>query len=140
MKILTLLFVLFSYTTYGQLNKRLYETFELKHFNEVSFDLIGEMNLETWPGSALMVETNIDLYQSTQKMLDFFEESGRYKVSATKADSTLNLSSLNKERKMVRTDKGISEEVVTIKVYIPEEFEIISNTLIRRKETTQKKD
>ncbi len=124
--LLALALFLASYS-YGQLEKTLHQTFALDEKTMVNFDLYGEYTLVPWAGNNILVETKIQLYNSSASILKhFIEKDLRYQVDAdTSAKQTLRLVSHDKKRATLRTRAGVeSTEIVETRVFVPENYVI----------------
>jgi hypothetical protein len=126
-KISGLLFfsLFFSAVGFGQLEKTLHQTFDLGEKTTLLLDLYGEYAIVPWAGNNILVETNVQLYNSTSSVLKhFIEKDLRYQIDVdTMQSGALVLVSHDKKRIGLRTKTGaVSTEVITTKVFVPEDF------------------
>jgi hypothetical protein len=126
-KIIGLLFfsLFFSVVGFGQLEKTLHQTFDLGEKTTLLLDLYGEYAIVPWAGNNILVETNVQLYNSTSSVLKhFIEKDLRYQIDVdTMQANALVLVSHDKKRIGLRTKTGaVSTEVITTKVFVPEDF------------------
>jgi hypothetical protein len=115
----------FSAACFGQLEKTLHQTFDLGEKTTLMLDLYGEYAIVPWAGNNILVETNVQLFNSTTSVLKhFIEKDMRYQINAdTTQSATLVLVSHDKKRIGLRTKTGAaSTEVITTKVFVPEDF------------------
>ena len=131
--LLLFLFMLPNTSISAQFRKVLHSTFEVGTVTELNFDLSGSVEIEAWSGNVIMTETTIFLGNASASMLNHFVEQGRYDVVASDPDSTviMVITSKTKDREPVKLRRWIGEELkevevsenVTIKVFVPEEYE-----------------
>ncbi|MEL6142257.1 MAG: hypothetical protein AAFQ37_05915 [Bacteroidota bacterium] len=111
-------------------------TLEVDSVDEVSLDVYpgDSLRVEPWAGNHLLIETSVMLHNGKQNVLKFFREKGRWNLQDELTGKSLRLTSVDKERRKVETDKGLTEEEVTVVVYLPEAFEKAGNSVWRRKQ------
>lgn len=136
-KLATLFFLLVftQLTVTAQLEKTIHQAFDIGDRNTVALDLYGEYSIEPWAGNNILIETNVLLYNSTSSVLKhFMEKDLRYNIDAdTTVSETLRLVSHDKKRISLRTKTGAeSTEVITTKVFVPEDFVIQDQRLLVR--------
>jgi hypothetical protein len=135
---LATLFVLLVFAQFAataQLEKTIHQAFDIGNRNTVALDLYGEYSIEPWAGNNILIETNVLLYNSTSSVLKHFVEKDlRYNIeSDTTVSETLRLFSHDKKRISLRTKTGAeSTEVITTKVFVPEDFVIQDQRLLIR--------
>lgn len=121
----------------AQIEKTIHQTFELGEANTVQLDIYGDYTLSPWAGNNILVETNIQLYNSSEAILKhFIEKDQRYKVDVdTVSETTLQLFSHDKKRPAMRTKSGVSSaENVVVRIFVPDNFTILDNkTLVLEK-------
>ncbi|MBK8567496.1 MAG: hypothetical protein IPN76_30310 [Saprospiraceae bacterium] len=113
----------------------MHQAFDLGDRATVSLDLYGEYTIEPWAGNNILIETNVLLYNSTSSVLKHFVEKDlRYAIdSDTTVSGTILLASHDKKRISLRTKTGAeSTEVITTKVFVPEDFIIQDQRLLVR--------
>lgn len=111
---------------WGQLKHTQHQTFQLDSINQVRIDLVDSFEVETWAGNQMMSETQVQLYQASESVLKFFLKNERYTIihDSTTADaSTLQLRSKDTVRRGVKTKFGECEEHVTVRIFVPRDFE-----------------
>lgn len=112
-------------TCFAQLEKTIHQTFDLGEKTAISLDLYGEYAIIPWAGNNILVETNVQLYNSTASVLKhFIEKDLRYQIDSDTASATsLTLISHDKKRASLRTKTGAeSTEIVVTKVFVPDVF------------------
>ncbi|MFT4760680.1 MAG: hypothetical protein ACI9XO_004354 [Paraglaciecola sp.] len=121
----------------AQLEKVMHQTFEVGSMEGISLDLTGEYTIEKWAGNTIMTETKVELYEASPAILNhFIRKAKRYEVVADTVNTQLMLSSLDKERKPIRTKTQECPEIVHVRIFIPDTFEMTgdnSQTLVRKK-------
>ncbi len=120
----------------AQLEKTIHQTFDLQDAQTISLDLVGEYSIIPWAGDKVMTETKIELYDATPSILDHFvEKEERYLIKADTSQAAFHLYSANKKRDIIKTKTRQCMEVVQVKVYVPDSYEIRNgNTLVRIKQ------
>lgn len=125
---LVILLILFlsGPTAWSQLKHTQHQTFQMDSINQVRINLVDSFEVETWAGNQLMTETQVQLYQASESVLKFFLKNERYTIihDSTSADtSTLQLRSKDTIRKGIKTKFGECEEQVTVRIFVPRDFE-----------------
>lgn len=120
-----LLFFVSSITSvFGQLEKTIHQTFEVKAAKSIELNLAGEIIVVPWAGNTIMTETKVELYDASPSILKhFLEVERRYEIEMDTASASLLLRSFDLERREIRTRNGACPEIVQVKVFVPEEFE-----------------
>lgn len=122
----------------AQLEKVMHQTFEVGEMKTITLDLMGEYTIEKWAGNTVMTETKVELYEASPAILNhFIIKEKRYEVVADTLNSQLALSSLDKERKPIRTKLRECSEIVHVRVFVPDTFEMTgdSTQVLVKKET-----
>lgn len=134
--LLTLSFFTMS-TAQAQLEKVMHQTFEVGEVEKISLDLVGEYDIEQWAGNTIMTETKVELYEASPAILNHFvNKAKRYEISADTLNSQLSLVSMDKERKPIRTKTQECPEIVHIRIFVPDTFEMTADsmrTLVKKK-------
>jgi len=124
-------------TAQAQLEKVMHQTFEVGEMETISLDLVGEYDIEKWAGNTIMTETKVQLYEASPAILNHFvTKAKRYEISADTLNNQLLLASLDKERKPIRTKTQECFELVKLKIFVPDTFEMTADsmrTLVRKK-------
>lgn len=108
----------------AQLKHTQHQTFQLDSINQVEIDLVDPFTVETWAGNQLMTETQVQLYQASESVLQFFLKNERYTiVTDSAATNMMSLLSKDTERKRIRTKFGECEERIAVRVFVPKNFE-----------------
>lgn len=145
-----LLFLLSFSIAQAQLEKVMHQTFEVGNVESIALDLVGEYSVEKWAGNTVMTETKVELYEASPAILNHFvSKDKRYEVIADTLNNQLLLSSLDKERKPIRTKKKNSTnedgsietkecpEIVNMRIFLPDTYEKVigdsTQTFIRKK-------
>lgn len=137
--IITTFLLVFSISLHAQVVKTIHQTFELdEEIENVTLDIYDEIEVEEWPGNAIMLVTKVELISGPQHLLDFYVREGRYDVEASGDEETsLTLVSMDKIRKGMRYKQTTVTEVVKIKIRIPENYKLSGdNQLVKKVEET----
>ena len=124
----------FTFTAQAQLKKTVHQTIDIGEVQNINLDIYGEYEIEIWPGNTIMSETKIELYDASPHILKFFlEEQERYKILADPNGENLSVYSNDKERRAI-SYKGVEcAEIIKLKLYVPEEFEVVNPKTLRKK-------
>jgi hypothetical protein len=137
--VLSIFFFFFSFSfAQAQVKKILHQSFEIEGIDNVKLDFAGGYDIVAWAGNSILIETNIELYSASRDIYNHFKKEGRYDVAADTAINLINLRSVDKERKPIRTSKGECFEIVRVRILIPEDFNIMNKTTLARKEPSFK--
>lgn len=124
--------MLFALTAEAQLQKILHQSFELDEIENITLDLHGEYEIEVWEGNTILTETSVQLYDANPNILKFLVKNGRYEIESNGDGGTINLISKDKTRRAIKTKEGECFEFVNLKIFIPEDFNIVSNKSLQR--------
>lgn len=130
--------VLFCSTAHAQLEKIIHKTFELNDsVDQISLDLSGEYSIEKWAGDMILAETTVQLYGAGKNVMKYFVDQGRYDINGAEASKNFALVSKDKRELPIRTQRGSCNEIVNIRLLVPEEFQIVSSALLQRERKVQ---
>lgn len=135
-----LFFSIFMNTSHAQLEKVLHQTFFLEEIDLVALNVAGDIEIEQWAGNTIMTETRVKLYEGSPGIINYFVKAGRYDIEKEDFGTTgIKLNSKDNIRRPIRTKTGECYEEVTVRVFVPEDFEKNQNgTLERVKEEVSK--
>lgn len=127
-------FLFFHFSLSAQLEKTIHQTFELSKPDQISLQIKGDYELITWSGDHILTETNIQLFDATEGIFKHYLKAGRYEILADSSQAqNFQLYSKDQERKLLRTKRGECFEVVKIKIFVPENFDVSNPALLVRK-------
>lgn len=140
--ILTSLLISIGLLASGQVKKTIHQTFELSEENtQVELDIFDEFEVEEWSSNNIMIVTTATLESGAQHVLDFYVREGRYSVEKSGEKEALTLTSKDKVRKGMKYKDSMIYEIVKMKLYIPENYELQGkNRLVKKVEETASKD
>ncbi len=128
----------------AQMEKTLYQVFEVDSTKTVELDIVGIYEVHTWAGNSILVETNIQIWEASREILGFLIKDGRYDVamdsSAGPTPREMKIFTKHKERKPIkRLDGQKCLEIATAKFFIPDTFFVSEDKkLLTRKEEKPK--
>lgn len=101
-----------------------HKTINIDSVKSISLDIAesDELTVQNWPGNYLMIETSILMYNGQQSLMKTLKKEGRWDIEATITGESLQLTSKEKLRPVMRTKRGMTEDVVKIVIYLPEDF------------------
>ncbi|MDX2279334.1 MAG: hypothetical protein NW218_07090 [Saprospiraceae bacterium] len=110
-------------TAHAQMERTMYQVFELDSAKVVDLDLAGIYELQVWAGSSILVETNIQISHASPEILDFLIKQGRYDVVAdTISETVVRIKTRIRDRKPIKTPDGECTEIATTKLFVPDTF------------------
>lgn len=137
------LFLLGAVAVNAQMERTMYQVFNVDSTQRVNFEIVGEYQINTWAGSSILVETNIQIWDASPEILGFLIKEGRYDLSmdstAGPTPKELNIFTRNRERKPIKRPDGQKcLEICTTKIFIPDFFAVSDDkTMLTRKEKLQ---
>jgi len=135
--ILTFLMVSLGLMSNAQVTRTIHQTFELSDENTgVALDIYDEFEVETWSSNNVMVVTTATLESGAQHLLDFcVEKQGRYNLEKSGEETSMTLTSTDKVRMKMRYKDQVVYEIVKMKIYIPENYQLAGkNKLVKKAE------
>lgn len=110
-------------TADAQMERTMYQVFELDSAKVVNLDLAGIYELQVWAGSSILVETNIQISHASPEILDYLIKQGRYDVVAdTISETVVLIKTRIRDRKPIKTPDGECTEIATTKLFVPDTF------------------
>lgn len=119
-------------TISAQLSQVIHQTFAIDEADAISLDIVGEYEIEKWAGNTVMTETSIQIYDATPSIFKFFVKEGRYEILGESKDTDYQLSSKDTERRTIRTKRGDCYEFIKIRVFVPEDFDVVDQKKLVR--------
>jgi len=125
------LFVLLSNPIHAQMERTMYQVFEIDSAQVIDFEVKGEYEVIPWAGNSILVETNIQIWDASKEILAHLIKEGRYDLAT---DSTtgpnsreIRIFTKNTERKPIkRLDGQKCLEIPVTRIFVPDTF-IIPN-------------
>ena len=109
----------------AQTVKTVHQAFPMeKTYTQVHIDIGYPYQYEKWSGDYVLVETTVNLTNATKSVMNFLQESGRYKVEQYKYQTGSGFRMKKMQRRGIQTSKGLCEENVLITVYVPERLKV----------------
>lgn len=113
----------------AQMERTMYQVFEVDSAQTVHFEVAGEYDVLPWAGNAILVETNVQIWDASREILAFFIKEGRYDLAT---DSTagphpknVRIFTKNLERKPIKRKDGQKcLEIAVTKIFVPDIFYI----------------
>lgn len=115
--------LLYSIPTSAQMERTVYQSFNVDSVPTISLDLYGDYEVVAWSGNTILVETHVQIWSATPEILDFFITNGRYEVITEATPDNFNLKHKELTRKEIRTKNGSCTEQVNLRIFIPDTFE-----------------
>lgn len=124
---------------FGQTKKTFHQVINLDEVQSVQMDLYGEYEFEEWAGNTIMTETKVDIYDASPAIVTFFcEQVKRYEILVDTTATSLTLRSKDKQRRTIRYKDQECFEQTKVKIYYPDTFEPLNDTVLQRKQKEEK--
>jgi hypothetical protein len=121
---LCLLLLAFSIAATAQMERTVYQSFEIDSMETLDLDLVGDYELVVWAGNSVLTETNVQIHHASPSILDYLIGNGRYEILGDFQPKSAKFSTKNKERKPIKNSSRTEcLEVITLKVFVPDTFE-----------------
>ena len=118
-----LLFLSLSRPAFAQMERTIYQVFEVDSVKTVSLDLADVYEIYSWGGSSILVETNIKISFASPEILDYLIKEGRYAIAMdTLAPDAMKIYTKNRNRKPIKTPNGVCTEIPDAKIFVPDTF------------------
>lgn len=121
------------------MERTVYQVFEVDSaITTITVDVIGfaEVQVSSWAGSSVLTEANIQVWNASPEIVKFLIDEGRYAFLTENKSNIQEITSKVRERKPIKTRAGECTEIATVKIFVPDTFEIAdeSKKVLRRKE------
>jgi hypothetical protein len=125
------LFVFFllglSYNAQAQMERTMYQVFEVDSAQTVDFAVAGDYEILTWAGNSILVETNVQIWEASREILGELIKLGRYDLAADSSavpnPKQIRIFTKNLERKPIkRLDGQKCLEIAVTKIFVPDTF------------------
>lgn len=117
---------------FAQIHQSLHKIYTLEDsITSISFEIFeqDEREVVQWAGNTMMTETKIQLFNASKGILNHFIENGRFEIELVVEGTDLKIISKDMERPAIKTTKGVSSEIVSIRFFVPEDFEKANDNL-----------
>ena len=113
----------FGASASAQFSKTVHHTFPAEGISAISIDIAGNVAVESWAGDAVLVQTDIRLFNASKGIFTYLvEQSNRYGVEALVSGQSMAVASTQKQRDPIMTKKGQCTEEINVKVLVPKSF------------------
>lgn len=118
-----LLCLSFSRSASAQMERTIYQVFEVDSIKSVTLDIADIYDIFSWGGSSILIETNIKISFASPEILDYLIKEGRYSVVMdTLAPDAVKISTKYRQRKPIKTPNGVCTEIPEAKIFVPDTF------------------
>ncbi len=119
----------------GQIERSIFEAFDLEEVKQIQINLSDSIKVEFWPGDNILVESNIAFYNGTKNIFEQLIKDGRYSLVENRATTSLTLSDNGKTvQKIADKDGQICDETIERTVYIPDDYALSGNVYVKVEE------
>ncbi|MBK9338394.1 MAG: hypothetical protein IPM98_18365 [Lewinellaceae bacterium] len=116
-----------SSNTYAQMERTVYQVFEVDSVQTVTLDIINFTypELHIWAGNNILTEANIQLWDASPEVVNHLIDKGRYAFESDKTGETLRIFTKIRQREDIKMPGMRSKcvEQTTIKVFVPDIYE-----------------
>ena len=125
-------FILLFFTTLSlrvsaQMERTVYQVFEVDSIQTVVLDIVGFTypELHVWAGNNILTEANIQVWEASPEIVNYLIEQGRYAFDSEKKDDVLRVFTKIRKREDIKLPgmKTKCVEQTTVKVFIPDIYE-----------------
>ncbi len=117
----------FCFAAQAQMERTMYQVFEIDSAQVVDFDIAGEYSILPWAGNSILVETNVQIWDASREILSDLIKLGRYDLTT---DSTLGpnpkelriFTKYLKRKSIKRLDGQKCLEIAVTKIFVPDTF------------------
>lgn len=125
--LLVLFFAGFMGSTQAQMERTMYQVFEVDSVQTVQFDITGEYDVLPWAGNSILVETNVQIWDASREILSDLIKKGRYDLttdsSAAPNPTDIRIFTKYINRKSIkRIDGQKCLEIAITKIFVPDTF------------------
>jgi len=118
----------------AQYEKILHQTFLLEEVDLVALNIAGDVAIEKWAGNTILTETNVKIFDSSRGIINYFIKAGRYDIEQEEFGTKgIRLTSKDNIRRPIKTQTGECREEITVRVFVPEDFEDTGDGRLKRK-------
>ena len=126
-------FIAFLPIGFSQLEKTLYQDFNVDQVKSILFEMPREYKIEKWAGTQILIETKVQLMYASEAVLKYIIENERYALlMEPEGDDGIVIRSKEMKPGILKSKAGEVTETVDVKIYIPEEFTIDENNRLYR--------
>ncbi|HHB79482.1 MAG TPA: hypothetical protein ENK85_09655 [Saprospiraceae bacterium] len=125
-------FLFFSSVVFGQIERSIFEAFDLTEINKIQINLSDSVKIEYWPGDNILVESNIAFYNGTKNIFEKLIKKGRYKLVEDRTTQILVLSDNGQTKQQIAGKNGeICDETIERTIYIPEDYAFSNGVYVK---------
>jgi len=121
----------------AQLKQTVHQTFDIEDAKSVSIDLTGEYEIVQWAGNTIMTHTYIELSDARPSILAYYMDKGRYEIKGLATGDQYAIIANDKVRRPIRFKDLECYEYTKVKIFIPDDFVIVSNNSLVREEAVE---
>ena len=121
-KILIVLFIIAFQATnlFSQIATTFHQSFTIdEDIPLIVIDLDYPVQIEEWNGNTILIETNVQLSNTSKQILDYYIKDGRYKIEQKDYIAAVEYGHKKMVRKAIYTQNGPCKEDVLVKIYTP---------------------
>lgn len=117
----------FSIGASAQMERTVYQVFEVDSVQTVTLDIVNFTypELHVWAGNSILTEANIQIWDASPEIVGHLIENGRYEFQSEKTGDALHIFSKIRQRQDIKLPGMRSKcvEQTTIKIFVPDIYE-----------------
>lgn len=122
-------------SAFGQIERSIFEAFDLKEITKIQITLPDSVNVEYWPGNNILVESSIAFYNGTKNIFEQLIKAERYNLIERRNGQTLVLADNGKTKiKIAGSNGDICDETIERTIFIPENFVLSGGVYLKVEE------
>lgn len=119
-----LFFTLASLRLSAQMERTVYQVFEVDSIQTVVLDIVGFTypELHVWAGNNILTEANVQVWEASPEIVNYLIDQGRYAFDSEKKEDVLRVFTKIRKREDIKLPgmKTKCVEQTTVKVFIPD--------------------
>lgn len=119
--------LLFQIPAFAQMERTVYQVFEVDSAQTVTLDIVGFTypELHVWAGNSILTEANIQIWDASPEIVNFLIEQGRYAFEQEKEGDLLRVFTKIRKREDIKLPGMHSKcvEQTTVKVFVPDIYD-----------------
>lgn len=134
----SLIFNAFTLTANAQMERTIYQVFEVDSVKTVNLDIADIYEIYSWAGSTILIETNVQLSHGSAEILDYLIKEGRYDVAMdtiAMPEVKIYTKMPDRKKKRVKTPDGEITEIPEAKIFVPDTFTWTDDRKVLKRKT-----
>lgn len=112
---------------YAQMERTVYQVFEVDSIQTVTLDIVGFTypELHVWAGNSVLTEANIQVWDASPEIVNYLIEQGRYAFEQEITGDAMRIFTKVRKREDIKLPgmRAKCVEQTTVKVFVPDIYE-----------------